>query len=119
METYTLDASKEPLGRLAVKTAVLLMGKHQPSFERHRLAAFRVFITNADRTILTGRKWTGKKYYRHSGYIGHLKELTAAELRERDSRELVRRAVAGMLPKNKLRKARLKQLVIYRGDAPH
>lgn len=118
METHTLDASREPLGRLASRAALLLMGKHRPDFQKHVKPAVRVVVTESDRLVLTGRKWYDKTYYRHSGYIGHLREFSAAEVRRRDSREMVRRAVMGMLPKNKLRSALDKKLVIYKGKAP-
>ena len=116
METHILDASKEPLGRLASKAAVLLMGKHRPDFLRHRKVPVGVTIIHTDNLVLTGKKMREKRYYRHSGYLGHLKEFRAEELRARDARELVRRAVSGMLPKNKLRKQLLKNLVVYKGD---
>lgn len=118
METHTLDASGEPLGRMASRIAAILMGKHRPSFERHRQEATRVVVTRSDELRLTGRKWDQKRYYRHSGYLGHLKEETARELASRDSREIVRRAVMGMLPKNRLRKRLIKNLAIYKGNAP-
>lgn len=118
METHTLDASKESLGRIATKAAVFLMGKNRPSFERHLKPPVRVVVTASDRLVLTGRKWDGKRYYRHSGRIGNLREFTARQMRERDSRELVRLAVRGMLPKNRLRRVLLRRLEIYRGEAP-
>lgn len=118
METHTLDASKEPLGRLATKAAVFLMGKHRPDFQRHVKQPVRVVVSQSDRLVLTGRKWGSKAYYRHSGYIGHLREFSAEQMRDRDSRLMVRRAVLGMLPKNKLRSRMIKQLVIYKGQAP-
>lgn len=115
---HTFDASKEPLGRLATKVAVLLMGKHRPSFQRHVKEPTGVVVTHSDQLVLTGRKGAQKKYYRHSGYLGHLKTLTADKMRERDSRQIIRIAVLGMLPKNKLRQHLIKQLAIYKGDAP-
>lgn len=118
METHTLDATKEPLGRLAVKAAVFLMGKHSPDFERHRKKPIRVIVTGSDGLILTGRKWSQKRYRHHTGYIGHLKDFSASEMRERDSRRIVRQAVLGMLPKNKLRSQLDKRLLIYKGRAP-
>ncbi|MDP3727276.1 MAG: 50S ribosomal protein L13 [bacterium] len=118
METHILDASKEPLGRLATKAAVFLMGKHRADFAKHIKQPVRVIVTEADRLVFTGRKWQKKLYRRHSGYIGHLREFTAEEMRARDSRLIVRRAVLGMLPKNKLRSALDKKLVIYKGQAP-
>ncbi len=117
METHTLDASREPLGRLAAKAAVLLMGKHRPDFERHRKPAVQVVITESDHLILTGRKEHQKLYRRHSGYIGHLREFSAEEVRKRDSRLIVRQAVLGMLPKNKLRREAIRHLVIYKSKA--
>lgn len=103
---------------MATKIAVLLMGKHRPSFERHVKAPLRISVTESDRLVLTGRKGTKKTYYRHSGYLGHLREFSAEEMRGRDSRKMVRQAVAGMLPKNKLRKQLLKQLFIYKSASP-
>lgn len=118
METHTFDASKEPLGRMATKIAVLLMGKHLPSFEHRTIAPIRVIVTHSDNILLTGRKWQNKRYHRHSGYIGNLKEFSADEIRRRDSRKLVRLAVMGMLPKNKLRRKVITHLAIYKGNSP-
>lgn len=117
METYTFDASKEPLGRIATKIAVLLMGKHRPSFEHHRKEAVRVVVTNSNRIQLSGRKWKQKMYYRHSGYLGNLKSLSAEWMLGRDSRRLIYLAVWGMLPKNKLRKQLIRNMVIYKNEA--
>ena len=114
-ETHKLDASKEPLGRVASKAAILLMGKHQPSFERNKIALVQVVISNSDRLILTGKKELSKMYRRHSGYIGNLKEFNAEWMRGKDSREMLRLAISGMLPKNKLRNQILKNLTIYKG----
>ncbi|OHA08766.1 MAG: 50S ribosomal protein L13 [Candidatus Sungbacteria bacterium RIFCSPLOWO2_01_FULL_60_25] len=117
VETHTFDASREPLGRLATKVAVLLMGKHRPSFQRHQKQPVRVVVTRSDAVMLTGRKEQQKMYRRHSGYVGHLKEFTADWMREHDSRVMIREAVSGMLPKNRLRKQLMKQLEIHKGDA--
>ena len=117
METHTLDASLEPLGRLATKAAVFLMGKHRPDFQKHAKHPVRVVISQSDRLLLTGRKWRSKAYYRHSGYIGHLRKFSAGEMRERDSRLIVRQAVLGMLPKNKLRRELSRRLMIYKREA--
>lgn len=116
MDTFTFDASKEPLGRLATKVAVLLMGKHRPSFRHHEKEPVRVIVTRSDALVLTGRKGQQKMYRRHSGYVGHLKEFTADWMRARDSRLIVRAAVSGMLPKNRLRKRLMKQLDVFKGD---
>jgi large subunit ribosomal protein L13 len=110
------DASSMPLGRLATRVAVVLMGKDRASFQRHAKAPVEVTITNCDRAVLTGRKWDQKKYYRHSGRIGNLREATAAEVRAKDSRILVKTAIAGMLPKNKLRQRLLKQITFYKAE---
>lgn len=118
MAVHTFDASKEPLGRLATKVAVILMGKNSASFERHRKNPVEVVVTQSDNLVLTGRKGEEKKYYRHSGYLGHLKTFTADKMRERDSRVMVRAAVSGMLPKNKLRQRLIRQLKIYKGGVP-
>lgn len=118
VKTYTFDASKESLGRMASRIAVMLMGKDKPSFERHTKAPICIIITNSDKLILTGKKWQNKKYRRHSGYIGHLKETTAEQLKAADSRRIIRFAVSGMLPKNKLRARMLKNLLIYKGQNP-
>ena len=118
METYTFDASGESLGRLASKAAMALMGKTSPSFAPHRVSRARVIVRHSDALLLTGKKWTQKRYFRHSGYIGHLKSREAGQMRDRDSRQIIRLAVLGMLPKNKLRKERIKNLIIYRGETP-
>lgn len=115
-ETHRLDAAKEPLGRVASKAATLLMGKHRATFERNTIAGVRVIIANSDRLILTGKKELSKIYRRHSGYIGNLKEFSAQWMREKDSRQMIRLAISGMLPKNKLRDQLLKNLTIYKGD---
>ncbi len=116
MTTYTLDASKEPLGRLAAKAAVLLMGKNRADFKRHAASRVKIIITNSDSLMLTGRKWLGKKYYRHSGYLGHLKEITAERMKKADSRRMVRIAIIGMLPKNKLASQLIKNLEVRKSD---
>lgn len=115
LETYTFDASQESLGRLATKVAVLLMGKHRPSFQHHQKVPVKVVVTKSDDVKLTGKKGQQKMYRRHSGYVGHLKEFTADWVREHDSRVLIREAVSGMLPKNRLRKQLMKQLVVFKG----
>lgn len=116
METHTLDAAKEPLGRVAAKAAALLLNKHKASFVRHRKDPVEVVITNSDRLLLTGRKEKQKTYYRHSGYLGNLKEMSAGAMRARDSRKMVTLAVSGMLPKNRLRRQLMKRLVVHKGS---
>lgn len=116
METYVLDASENSLGRIAAKAAILLMGKNRPTFERHVKKPVTVIVKKSDELRLTGRKWQQKIYYRHSGYLGHLKETTAEKMKKKDSRRMVYAAVMGMLPKNKLRARMIKNLKIFKGD---
>ena len=115
MRAHILDASSETLGRVASKAAALLMGKNRPDFERHVKEPVRLTIVNSDGIILTGKKWANKKYYRHSGYLGNLKEITAERMRRTDSRRLMRLAVVGMLPKNKLARKMVKNMEIHKG----
>ena len=115
-----VDASGAVLGRLATKIASRLQGKHNPLYTPHADTGDSVVVINADKVMLTGKKMDQKKYYRHSGYIGGLKETTARELREKRPEDLLRFAVKGMLPKNKLGRQQLKKLKVYAGDQhPH
>ena len=93
------------------------MGKHRPDFEKYKKVPLKVIVTRSDQVALTGRKWLYKRYFSHSGYIGNLKSRTAAEVRSRDSRRLIRSAVMGMLPKNRLRQKLIQNLVIFRGES--
>lgn len=113
---YVLDASKAPLGRVATQVATLLMGKRKPQYTAHIDCGDYVIIINADQLQVTGDKLKQKMYYRHSGYPGGLKEATLADKMEKDSTEVIFRAVRGMLPVNKLRDERLKRLKIYAGS---
>mmetsp|Transcript_11800 Transcript_11800/g.35147 ORF Transcript_11800/g.35147 Transcript_11800/m.35147 type:complete len:166 (-) Transcript_11800:23-520(-) len=109
------------VGRLAARIAPVLRGKHKPGYEphRHEHGDF-VVVVNADQLVFTGKKWQQKLYYRHSGYPGGLKVRTAAEEQRRKPGEVLRRAVLGMLPKNKLRHVYATRLRIYGGpDHPH
>jgi len=119
-EWHTFDASSDYLGRLSTQIAALLMGKHRTDFARHIVPAVYVIVTNADALKVTGNK-REKKFYRHySGYPGGLKERSLAEQMRRDSTLVIREAVAGMLPKNNLRKEMLRHLKVYAGtDHPH
>ena len=115
-----VDASGAVLGRLATKIASRLQGKHNPLYTPHADTGDWIVVINADKVMLTGRKLDQKKYYRHSGYIGSLKTTTARELREKRPEDLVRFAVKGMLPKNKLGRKQFKKLKVYAGDQhPH
>ncbi len=117
---YLVDANGAVLGRLASQVAHRLRGKHNPRFTPHVDTGDWVIVINAEKIVLTGRKLDQKIYYRHSGYIGGLKQTTAKELLEKKPEELVRSAVKGMLPKNKLGRRLFKKLKVYSGDAhPH
>jgi large subunit ribosomal protein L13 len=117
---YVVDANGMVLGRLATQVAHRLRGKHNPLFTPHTDTGDWVIVINAEKIVLTGRKLDQKIYYRHSGYIGSLKQMTAKELLEKKPEELVRSAVKGMLPKNKLGRRLFKKLKVYTGNAhPH
>lgn len=113
---YVIDASEAPLGRLSTRVATLLTGKGKPMFTSHIDCGDYVVIVNADNLVVTGEKQTDKMYYRHSGYVGNLKEATLKEKQAKKSGEVIRLAVKGMLPKNKLVDERLKRLKIYSGE---
>jgi large subunit ribosomal protein L13 len=117
---YVVDASDAILGRLASAVAARLRGKHNPLFTPHVDTGDFVIVINADKIKLTGKKWVKKLYHRHTGYIGGLKTASARELMEKRPEELVRRAVKGMLPKNKLGSRLFTKLKVYAGgDHPH
>ncbi|MGM0451773.1 MAG: 50S ribosomal protein L13 [Thermodesulfobacteriota bacterium] len=117
---YVVDAKDMVLGRLATEVASLLRGKRNPMFTPHVDTGEFVIVINADKVRLTGRKWSQKMYYRHSGYIGGLKSITAEKLREKRPEDLIRFAVRGMLPKNRLGRNLNKKLKVYAGDQhPH
>ena len=115
-----IDAKDKILGRLASQVAYRIRGKHNPLFTPHVDTGDWVVVVNADKIRLTGNKMDQKKYYRHSGYIGSLKTTTAKELLDKKPEEMLKKAVKGMLPKNKLGRKLGKKLFIYTGDEhPH
>lgn len=117
---WVVDAEGAVLGRLASSVATRLRGKHNPLFTPHVDTGDWVIVINAEKIVLTGRKWDQKHYYRHSGYIGNLKKITAKKLLEKRPEDLVRFAVKGMLPKNRLGTKLFKKLKVYSGDQhPH
>ena len=117
---YVVDAENKVLGRLATQVAAVLRGKHKPIFTPHVDTGDWIIVINADKVALTGRKWDQKNYYRHSGYIGGLKTITAKKLMEKRPEDLIRFAVKGMLPKNRLGRKLFKKLKVYSGDHhPH
>ncbi len=115
---HVLDASEENFGRLATKIAMLLRGKNKATFTPHIDAGENVIVVNSDKLKFSGNKADGKIYYSHSGYLGGLKSITLKDQVEKDSAEVIRKAVFGMLPKNKLRNEMMKRLRIYK-DAEH
>lgn len=117
-EWHLIDASDEVLGRLATKVSSLLIGKHKAYFSSNLLMGDKVVVINAKNIKVTGRKLLNKKYYRHSGYPGGLKEEALSVLLMRKPEEVIRKAVYGMLPINKLRNHRILNLYIYK-DSHH
>jgi large subunit ribosomal protein L13 len=113
---YVIDASEAPLGRIATVAATLLTGKGKPMFTQHIDTGDYVIIINTDQLVVTGKKLQDKMYYRHSNYPGGLTETTLAEQMTKDSTKVFEHAIRGMLPVNKLRKARLERLKIYAGS---
>lgn len=117
---YIIDATGKTLGRFATKIAHILMGKHKPNFVKHLDLGDYVIVINADKMVLTGKKLSTKKYYHHSGYPGGLKEIAYEELMKEKPDFVLKKAVKGMLPKNKLGRKMLKKLKIYSGSKhPH
>jgi len=117
---YLVNAENKILGRLATQIAMRLRGKHKPVFTPHADTGDFIVVINAEKVSLTGKKWDKKIYYRHSGYIGGLKEISAKKLLEKKPEDVLRFAVKGMLPKNSLGRRQLKKLKIYVGsDHPH
>jgi len=115
-----IDAKDKVLGRLASQIAYRIRGKHNPVFTPHVDTGDWVIVINADKIRMTGNKLEQKKYYRHSGYVGSLKSTTAKELLAKKPEELIRKAVRGMLPKNRLGRKLNKKLFVYAGDKhPH
>lgn len=107
---HTIDATEKVLGRLATQIATLLQGKHKPDFVPYLDKGDSVIIKNVNKIKLTGRKMEQKKYYRHSGYLGGLKEIPLKKVFERNPELVLEKAVFGMLPKNKLRAKMIKRL---------
>ncbi len=107
------DLSGKTLGRAATEIAAILMGKNNPSFSYHRDDGDYVVAINAAELVVTGKKLKQKIYYRHTGYAGNLKSLTLKELMQQDPRRVIKLAVYGMLPKNKLRDIRLTRLRVF------
>lgn len=117
---YIIDAAGRPLGRVASEAAGLLRGKHKSIYTPHIDTGDHVIVLNAARVVLTGKKMEQKIYYRHSGYPGGLKAINCATMMGRNPERVMYLAVQGMLPHNRLGRAMLKKLRIYRDDQhPH
>lgn len=111
-KTYTIDATGKILGRLAVQIANLLRGKYRPDFQPYKDMGNFVIVKNFKKIKVTGKKAEQKKYYRHSGFLGGLKETPFKKLFEKDPAQILKKAVFGMLPRNKLRDEQIKRLKI-------
>ena len=109
-KTHTIDATGKVLGRLATQIAVLLRGKHKPTFVPYKDEGDFVVVENIKNIKITGKKLEQKKYYRHSGYPGGLKEVSLKKLFDERPGEVLKKAIWGMLPRNKLRKEMIKRL---------
>lgn len=119
-EWFVVDAQDAILGRLATQVALILRGKHKPTYTPHADAGDFVIVVNANKVRLTGRKMDQKMYYWHTGYPGGIKGRTAREMLDRKPEEVLRRAVKGMLPKNNLGRAMMSKLKIYASpEHPH
>lgn len=117
---YVIDAEGQNLGRLAVKVAYILRGKNKPYFTPHQECGDFVVIVNAEKVTVTGNKLEDKKYYRHSGYMGGLKETNLGDLLEKKPTAPVEKAIRGMLPKNRLGRKIFKNAKVYAGpNHPH
>ena len=115
-----VDAEGQTLGRLATRIADALRGKRKPEYTPHIDTGDFVVVVNAEKIVVTGSKLQTKRYYRHSGYPGGLRSRTLGEMLERRPEEVIRKAVRGMLPRNRLGRAQLTKLKVYAGpDHPH
>jgi large subunit ribosomal protein L13 len=118
---WVIDATGQPLGRLATRVAQVLRGKHKPTFTPHLAAGDFVVVINAERVKLTGRKLEQKRYFRHTGYMGHERFTPVASLLAKHPERVIEKAVWGMLPKTTLSRQHVKQMLkVYAGPThPH
>ena len=117
---YVVDAQDQTLGRLASEVAIVLRGKHKPQYTPHLDTGDNVIVINADKVKLTGNKASQKMYYRHTGYTGNLKSFTYKEMMEKFPERVIKYAVKGMVPHNKLGRQILTKLHVYAGsEHPH
>lgn len=115
-ETHVIDASGQPLGRLASRVAVLLIGKHKPTYTTHIDSGDKVTVVNAAKVVLTGRKLDEKVYQKHSNYPGGFKEVAANKLMTERPSRVIELAVSRMLPKNRLQDPRMRRLTVLKGE---
>jgi large subunit ribosomal protein L13 len=113
---HLLDAKDQVLGRLATKIAVLLMGKHKPNYSAHLDSGDFVTVVNCEKVKVTGKKSEQKVYRSHSGYPGGFKEVSFAKMMKEHPERIIKHAVSGMLPDNRLKKNRLARLKIIIGE---
>ncbi len=117
---YVVDAEGQTLGRVATRIADALRGKRKPEYTPHVDTGDFVVVVNAEKIHVTGKKMEQKRYWRHSGYPGGIKSRTLAEMLDRRPEEVIRKAVKGMLPRNRLARKQLTKLKVYAGpDHPH
>ncbi len=115
-----VDADSQVLGRMASEVAKIIRGKNKPSFTPHVDCGDNVIVINADKIRLTGKKWTQKKYVRHTGYPGGQRFETPNDLKAKSSTRIIEKAVKGMLPNNRLGRQLFKNLHVYKGfEHPH
>ena len=112
---FIIDAEGKTLGRLATQAASILKGKHKPTYTPHVDSGDYVIIINAEKITLTGKKWTDKIYYRHSGYYGGLRAVAAKDLMAKFPTRMVEKAVTGMLPHTILGRQMARKLFVYAG----
>lgn len=117
---WLVDATDKTIGRLSTEIAMVLRGKHRPTFTPHTDTGDFVVVINSEKIKMSGNKWNQKKYYHHTGYFGGIKEIGADKLLQKDATQIVTSAVAGMMPKTKLGKQQLSKLKVYVGaEHPH
>ena len=119
-EWWVVDATDMKLGRLATQIAGLLRGKHKPTFAPHVDMGDYVVVINPEKVLVTGQKSQQKSYFHHTGYFGGIKETSYSELLQKNPEQVIKKAVLGMLPKNKLAKSVFSKLKVYKGsEHPH
>jgi len=117
---FVVDADDQVLGRMASEIAKILRGKHKPTFTAHSDTGDFVVVLNAEKVKLTGKKETDKRYRHHTGWVGGLRSVSAAELRAKHPEDLVKKAVWGMMPKGPLGREMYSKLKVYVGtEHPH